>query len=125
MEAPALQPFRRSSKSICPDPFLWVRSQQDRIIYTYAIMETSTKRVWLVDHEAACGLGALLAALRHHNGPDDTAGVNVPQGWKQWERHTLGIRTAEERLEAIQYLETRLGVASGGSWEAGRAGGRG
>ena len=119
MNAPALQPFRRAATSSRPDPFLWVESRQNRIFYSYAIQETSTTRVWLVNHEAACGLGALLAALRHHHGPDDTAGIKAPKGWKQWKRYESGIRTAEERSEAIQYLEQQLGRLGkpSGSWE--------
>ena len=119
MDAPALRPFRRSGKSTNLNPFLWVESRQNRIIYSYVIQETFTTRIWLVNHEAACGLGALLAALRHHHGPDDTAGIKAPQEWKQWKRSDMGIRTAEERSEAIQYLEKQLGQLGkpSGSWE--------
>ena len=119
MDAPALRPFRRSFA--CPDPFLFVTSEQGRgIIYSYAIEETTRQLpVRLVSHKAACGLGALLAALRHHHGPDDTAGIKAPpQGWKQWKR-TGWCATAEERSEAIQYLEQQLGQLGkpSGSWE--------
>ena len=66
--------------------------------------------------KAASGLGALLAALRHHHGPDDTAQLEVGTDYQEWRRVDSGSGTAEERLTAIEYLEKRLGVASGGSW---------
>jgi hypothetical protein len=119
--AAALQPFRHANPaaSLTATEFKWVLCSQPSgtLVYAWTITSGVTgesgkqrKRV------AASGLGALLAALRHHHGPDDTAEVEKEE-YQNWRRVDRGSGTAAQRLAAIKYLEKRLGVPSGGSWQ--------
>ena len=119
--AAELQPFRHAGvDSQTSTEFKWVVWKEPAhitLVYAWTISggvtgESGKQR----KRKAASGLGALLAALRHHHGPDDTAQLEVEADYQEWRRVDSGSGTAEERLKAIEYLEKRLGVASGGSW---------
>ena len=121
MAAAELQPFRHAGvDSQTSTEFKWVVWKEPAhitLVYAWTISggvtgESGKQR----KRKAASGLGALLAALRHHHGPDDTAQLEVGTDYQEWRRVDSGSGTAEERLKAIEYLEKRLGVASGGSW---------
>ena len=116
--AAELQPFRHAGGTQTSTEFKWVVWKEPAhitLVYAWGIAlkgKSSKQR----KRKAASGLGALLAALRHHHGPDDTAQLEVGTEYQEWRRVDSGSGTAEERLKAIEYLEKRLGVASGGSW---------
>ena len=119
--AAELQPFRHAGGTQTSTEFKWVVWKEPAhitLVYAWTISggvtgESGKQR----KRKAASGLGALLAALRHHHGPDDTAQLEVEADYQEWRRVDSGSGTAEERLTAIKYLEKRLGVASGGSWQ--------
>ena len=117
--AAELQPFRHAGGTQTSTEFKWVVWKEPAhitLVYAWGIAlkgKSSKQR----KRKAASGLGALLAALRHHHGPDDTAQLEVEADYQEWRRVDSGSGTAEERLTAIKYLEKRLGVASGGSWQ--------
>ena len=119
MAAAELQPFRAGVDSQTSTEFKWVVwTSRATLVYSWTITSGVTgKSGKQRKRKAASGLGALLAALRHHHGPDDTAQLEVGTEYQKWRRVDSGSGTAEERLTAIQYLEKRLGVASGGSWQ--------
>ena len=119
--AAELQPFRHAGvDSQTSTEFKWVVWKEPAhitLVYAWTISggvtgESGKQR----KRKAASGLGALLAALRHHHGPDDTAEVE-PEEYQNWRRVDRGSGTAAQRLAAIKYLEKRLGVPSGGSWQ--------
>ena len=119
--AAELQPFRYAGvDSQTSTEFKWVVWKEPAhitLVYAWTISGGVTgKSGKQRKRKAASGLGALLAALRHHHGPDDTAQLEVGTDYQEWRRVDSGSGTAEERLKAIEYLEKRLGVASGGSW---------
>ena len=122
MAEPALQPFRYagdpSQTSTEFKGVIWKDHTRTTLVYAWTITsrvpgESGKQR----KRAAASGLGGLLAALRHHHGPDDTAQLEKEE-YQKWHRVLLWpSTTAEQRLAAIKYLEGRLGVASGGSWQ--------
>ena len=122
MAEPALQPFRYagdpSQTSTEFKGVIWKDHTRTTLVYAWTITsrvpgESGKQR----KRAAASGLGGLLAALRHHHGPDDTAQLEKEE-YQKWHRVLLWpSTTAEQRLAAIKYLEGRLGVANGGSWQ--------
>ena len=135
--AAELQPFRYAGvDSQTSTEFKWVVWKEPAhitLVYAWTISGGVTgKSGKQRKRKAASGLGALLAALRHHHGPDDTAQLEVGSGLPGVaqgglrERHGGGEaeghrvpREAARRSERRQ-LERRAGAAGGGEATCGR-----
>ena len=106
MAEPALQPFRYHGppSQSCTEfkGVIWKDHTRTTLLYAWTIAsavkgESGKQRKRTI---TGSGLGGLLAALRHHQGPDDTAQLEKEAEYQKYHRVLLWPSTTAEHVKA-------------------------